>query len=70
MGGSLSQMDSRRQFLGTVTGLATTLAVPKRALGANERLRLGIIGAGDRGSELMRQAIECPGVEFAGISDI
>jgi predicted dehydrogenase len=68
--GALRDMDSRRQFLGAVTGLATTLAVPKKVLGANETVRLGIIGAGDRGSELMRQAVECPGVEFAGICDI
>ncbi len=63
-------MDSRRQFLGAVTGLAGTLALPKRVLGANDRIRLGIIGAGDRGSELMRLALECPGAEFAGVADI
>ncbi len=63
-------MDSRRQFLGAVTGLAGTLAIPKRVLGANDRIRLGIIGAGDRGSELMRLALECPGAEFAGVADI
>ncbi len=62
--------DSRRKFLGAVTGLAGTLAIPKRVAGANEKIRLGIIGAGDRGSELMRLALECPGVEFAGITDI
>jgi hypothetical protein len=40
-------IDSRRKFIGTMaTGLATTLASPKGVLGANDRIRMGIIGAG------------------------
>jgi predicted dehydrogenase len=31
---------------------------------------MGIIGIGDRGSELVRQAMACPGVEFAAFADI
>ena len=63
-------MDSRREFLGAVTGLAGSLALPRRVMGANEKIVLGIIGAGDRGSELMRLALDCPDVEFAGVTDI
>lgn len=63
--------DSRRRFIGQVaTGLAGTLAVPGAVLGANDRIRAGIIGVGDRGTQIMRQAIECPGVEMAAICDI
>ena len=64
-------MGSRRQFIGQVaTGLAGTLAVPGSVLGANERLRLGLIGAGERGTQLAREAQACGDVELAGIADI
>jgi len=52
-------MDSRRKFIGAMaTGLASTLASASSAsgagdvLGADERVRIGLIGAGQRGSEL------------------
>jgi len=63
--------DSRRRFLGKVAGLAGTLAtaVPQNVLGANERVRLGWIGVGDRGSELLRQALACQGTEIVGLCD-
>jgi len=62
-------MDSRRNFIGTVaTGLGTLAA--SRVLGANDRLRIGIIGAGDRGMEDVRAAMACPGTEFVAFCDI
>jgi len=62
-------MQSRRIFIGKVaTGLAGAIA-PKM-LAAGERLRLGIIGPGDRGTQLMREALACPDTEFVGIADI
>ena len=65
-------MDSRRNFLGKVaSGLAGTLAaVPARALGANDRIRVSVTGAGDRGLELVHQIRMCPGAEIAAIADI
>ncbi len=64
-------MDSRRKFIGTVaSGFATTIAVPGSVLGANERIRLGIIGAGDRGMQIVREAISCPNTDFVAFSDI
>src|SRR6516164_3146466 len=64
-------MQSRRIFIGKVaSGLAGTLAVPSSVLGANDRVRMGIIGAGDRGLELVRWAIATPGVEFAAFCDV
>src|SRR5207237_93893 len=48
-------MQSRRNFIGKVaTGLAGTLAT-SNVLGANDRIRLGIIGPGDRGTEILRE---------------
>lgn len=64
-------MDSRRNFIGKVaSGLATTLAAPGSVLGANDRVRLGIIGPGDRGTQIVREAIACPNTEFVAFSDI
>jgi predicted dehydrogenase len=63
-------MQSRRNFIGRVaTGLAGTLATGN-VLGANDRIRIGIIGPGDRGKELMRDALALENVELAAAADI
>jgi predicted dehydrogenase len=63
-------MESRRNFIGKVaTGLAGGLAA-SRVLGANDRIRLGIIGIGARGTEITREAIACPNTEFVAFCDI
>jgi len=63
-------MQSRRKFIGNVaTGLAGTLAT-SNVLGANDRVRLGVIGAGARGGELLREALACPGTECLGVADV
>jgi predicted dehydrogenase len=67
---------SRRSFLGqmplgvagatTVTNsLATT-----RVLGANDRIRIGIIGAGARGQQDLKAAITVPKVECVAMADV
>src|SRR4051795_7162458 len=63
-------MDSRRNFLGKMASGLAVAAAPGSVLGANERLRLGIIGAGDRGMQIVREAIACPNTEFLAFSDI
>ncbi|MBI3694667.1 MAG: Gfo/Idh/MocA family oxidoreductase [Acidobacteria bacterium] len=67
-------MTSRRNFLGKVSaGVAGTLATMSPAsqvLGANERVRLAIIGAGSRGQQIMREAIACPSTEFVAVADV
>lgn len=63
-------MQSRRNFIGKVaTGLAGTIA-SNNVLGANDRIRLGIIGPGDRGLQIVREAIACPNTEFVAFADI
>jgi predicted dehydrogenase len=63
-------MQSRRNFIGHVaTGLAGTLAAGN-ALGANERIRIGIIGPGARGAEILQQAVSCQNVECIGATDV
>ncbi|MGH9671963.1 MAG: Gfo/Idh/MocA family protein [Bryobacteraceae bacterium] len=64
-------MDSRRNFIGTMaTSLAGAIASPPGVLGANDRIRLGIIGPGDRGMEITREAIACPNTDFVAFADI
>ena len=64
-------MDSRRNFLGKfASGLAGTLAAPASVLGASDRIRVGIIGPGARGMELVRQAVASPNLEFLAAADI
>ncbi|HRJ18895.1 MAG TPA: Gfo/Idh/MocA family oxidoreductase [Bryobacteraceae bacterium] len=64
-------MASRRNFLSTfASSVGVTLAAPASVLGANDRIRLGIIGPGDRGQALMREALACQGVEFVGLCDV
>jgi predicted dehydrogenase len=63
-------MQSRRNFIGHVaTGLAGTLA-GSNALGADQRVRLGIIGPGARGTEILQQALACENVECIGAADV
>ena len=63
-------MQSRRFFISKVaTSLAGGLAA-SNALGANERIRIGIIGPGDRGKEILREAVGCENVECVGVADI
>jgi predicted dehydrogenase len=63
-------MQSRRNFIGKVaTGLAGSLAT-SNVLGANQRIRLGIIGPGDRGTEILREALGCENTELIGAADI
>ena len=63
-------MDSRRNFLGKVASGLATMAAPGAVLGANERIRLGIIGPGDRGMQIVREAIACGNTEFVGFADV
>jgi predicted dehydrogenase len=64
-------MDSRRKFIGRMaTGLAGSLAVPAAVLGANDRIRVGVIGPGDRGAQLTRQAMACPNTEVVAFADV
>jgi len=63
-------VQSRRNFIGKVaTGLAGTLAA-SNVLGANDRVRVGVIGMGARGTELLRDALGCPKTECVGVADV
>src|SRR5215831_16278808 len=65
------QAIDRREFLGAMAvGTATVLTSPSNVLGASDRVRVGLIGAGGRGQELIGQVMKHPHAEFVAIADI
>src|SRR3979409_2571795 len=70
-----SDLSGRRRFLGASLGATTALLAgwrpsPASALGANDRIRVGVIGTGGRARGLMRQLKELPGQEIVAVSDV
>ena len=68
-------MPTRREFVGSVLAGAATLAAAgplasSRVLGANDRIRIALIGAGGRGQEIFRTALKCPNTEAAAVADV
>jgi predicted dehydrogenase len=49
---------------------AATAAAALRVLGSNDRIRLGIIGSGQRGAYLMKRANEAGNLEWVAVADI
>ena len=60
---------SRRNFMASAVAATFTAASSMRVLGANERIRLGIIGTGSRGSYLMKEANKIGGIEWIAVCD-
>src|SRR6266404_5868757 len=68
-------MSNRRTFLKQLSSSAAWVAVsglaaPGRILGANDRIRIGLIGAGSRGKEILRTALRCANVEAVAVADV
>src|SRR5579884_69759 len=63
---------SRRDFIkhAAIGTAAFMLYPPARVLGANDRVRVGMIGVGGRGSELLKQITAVPNVELVAMADI
>src|SRR5450432_2583986 len=63
---------SRRTFLKQAAmGTAAVLAYPtSTVLGANDRIRVGMIGVGDRGTDLLGQIRAVPGVDLVAMADV
>ena len=61
---------NRREFLGVAAGTLVLAAIPSNVLGANDRVRIGLIGAGDRGMQVLKDALAQPGVECVAIADV
>jgi len=68
-------MPTRRSFInqtlrGSAILVANGLLPSGRVVGANDRVRIGLIGAGDRGQEIFKSALRCPNVEGAAVADV
>ena len=65
-------MSNRRDFVKQAAiGTAALLAYPpSRVLGANDRVRVGMIGVGGRGQELVEQVQDVHNAELVAIADI
>jgi len=64
--------ETRRNFMKRAAlGAAAALAYPaSRVLGANDRVGIGLIGAGDRGHAILKDALKVPNVEIVAFADI
>jgi predicted dehydrogenase len=64
--------NTRRTFLKQAAiGIAATAAYPaSRVLGANDRIRVGMIGPGARGQELLGQLLKLPNAQLVAVADI
>ncbi len=68
-------MSHRRTFLRQLAGGAACVAASgivasRSVLGANDRVRFGLIGAGGRGKEIFEVAVGCPNAEAVAVADI
>ncbi len=61
---------TRRDFLKQVALTSAALTIPSTVLGANDRIRVGMIGVGDRGSDLLDQVLAISNVEVVAMADI
>ena len=64
--------NTRRDFLKqTALGTAAFLAYPQsRVLGANDRVRVGMIGVGNRGQDLLDEVKAVPNVQLVAMADV
>jgi len=61
---------SRRHFLAVTGGTAAALPlIPGNVLGANNTVRLGLIGCGSRAGGLMKMFMNVSGTQFVAVSD-
>lgn len=70
---SQSKIERRTFISGAVAATAATTFTSSsygRVIGANDRVRLGIIGPGARGQELMKEFVKVPNAEFAAAADV
>src|SRR5687767_8291712 len=60
----------RREFLRSTATSAVAASSASGILGANNRVRVGLIGCGGRGMAVARLMRQVPDVEFAAVCDV
>ncbi len=64
-------MSSRRKFLGQMATVFWRPSASRRRCWARTRkIRFGVIGYGERGQELVRDALHCSNTELAAVCDV
>ena len=64
-------MMNRRTFMGSAAAGATFLAAnPAKMFAASDRIRYGLIGAGDRGQQDLHDALRCENTECVAVADV
>jgi predicted dehydrogenase len=67
-------MLDRRNFIyqlsGSVAALAGSSLSSAQVLGANDRIRFGLIGAGGRGTEILKSALNAPNTQAVAVADV
>src|SRR5262245_33168596 len=65
---------TRRDFLGAAAGMAllpaAAAAAPGRVLGANDRVRLALVGCGSRGTQVSNFFLRHPDAQYAAATDV
>lgn len=65
--------NTRRDFLKKTAAAGAAFLTPNlaaRVIGANDRVRVAMIGAGARGQELLKQVVAVPGTEVVAVADV
>ncbi len=64
--------NTRREFIkdAALTAAATIVSPSARVLGANDRVRFGLIGGGGRGQAILKAALRAPNVEPVAVADV
>ena len=65
--------NTRRDFLKKTAAASAAFLTPKLAagaLGANDRIRVAMIGVGSRGQELLKQIVTVPNTQVVGVADV
>ena len=67
----MSESINRRAFSRTAVSAATAASLaPGRVLGANDQVRLGFIGVGNRGCQLLRGFLAHPDAKIVALCDV
>ena len=65
--------NTRRDFLKQTAAASAAFLTPKLAagiIGANDRVRVAMIGAGSRGQDLLKQIARVPGAQVVAVADV
>ena len=61
---------SRRTFMQTTSAMAIALGTPRKILGANDTIVLGVIGTGGRGRRLLKAITRIPAFRVGAVCDL